>query len=1477
LIWIFGENSVWLALNKKFISDEDMKDYIEYAMLTSPEQLSLQLSISTEARQQWEKMNKLHSQFITLFASEETRPDMNHIGFKIYENASRKFAELREEYEKVKNATEAFRPEPFIMWIYGEPGVGKTFLRDTLASYFYVVHKQHDPTIPDIMETGLTYVRNPADPYVSNYRKHFCFSNDDVGNNRNPNNPEFAEIMGMASTNQMRLPMAELKEKGMLFASKLILLLANSRDVNSNNLILFEEAFNRRRHVVIEMLRPNKDKPGFKTSKKDHGKVRYVIRDPQNSETILHTIPEGEGYCSSEEGIRLLCSFFRNVYIDHVKEQEEFVREKEKTFQKAKLGKTIFDDEEGDVYTDAPKDEIEMQEMTAQSYAVLFKMSLAAEKDPEVAKAFDGYVKNPNYCTRERIWLALAKTGGISREMFDRFTAYVSEKKQVTEKVTKSQLDSVKQWLAPVLTKAQDYVKPIGVVLGLCSAIGAGYGMYQMLFKKDEEVPKVNQQIYDRGPIFRERPLVQSLDILYGKRVDQCFDVKFEKREIPFCHVKMAKVLKDFVKDSDTDAFEYYHLYDALFKRITKRLPGVETEEVSLPILKPLVNIQMYDKGPIFKERPLIQALEVTHGKALSECFDISFETEQIPFMFQQMAGVLTKYASDSSYDAYEYYTLYEAIIKKIRKPINGVRTVRCKLPVLTPKVNIQAFVDIDPRLMFNEKPEVQSACDEIPLLCKNLYVFSYTTSSGRFLRLHGVNLKYNCFLLPWHFFSHYEEGNVVEVKRQGAQGGELLRQCVIPFDAIHRVGDSDWAVVKIDSFNHGKSILQHFATKEDLRQTRVFEGALISYDPYQREHLYISQLGKVYSYDTPIDVVNDDGETVYHRNAYKYKLQTVNGDCGSLLVATDNRMRRKIFGLHFGYSQHLKEAYASIVPQEELIKAVMELVPAVERFEVQDPKIVVTDIQCQANFEKDGLIALETFGTVTDAPMQPKKHKDLFRSPLYGKIYEPEKDLSILSNRDTRMDPELRGGLEIATRNVLGFAPTTTSWPVKHLNMAKSILQSEFQKFDAPTKIEIKDLNWAINGELINGVRVDHCEALNLLTSAGYGLPGKKKKYFKQNVDLTWAIDNPKLQQMIDEQWSSWEEGNAIPTIWTHALKSETLKLEKVRLGKTRTFCVAQAAFLLNFRRLFGSFISAMRNSKIKSFSCLGMDVYSSDWTFLFRALREKGARGLDMDFKNYDRVAITWQLVKAVVEEINAYYNDGPVYARMRLQAAHDLIFSYGLCDGVLTRKYQGNPSGNPMTTELNNAINLLMLVMVVSILKERHRIQETLPSIMKKIAAKFFGDDCIISVDASLEVWLKPAEMQEVYESIGITVTPASKNEDTLGFKPLDQLTFLKCNFVPSGIPQYPWSAGLDKTSIRSLTQFYRSNGRDATMEEAIEENLKLSCEYAYYWGRDFFNEHKQKINGYLQENGIKDFGYIDLEYDDFDSIYKLKLGL
>nr|WPV63445.1 MAG: RNA-dependent RNA polymerase [Wenzhou bat picorna-like virus 4] len=166
---------------------------------------------------------------------------------------------LKTTRDRVVNAS-ATRVEPVVIQLYGEPGVGKSFFVKAIVNA--LSKALHIP--PEIYARGLT---KHWDSFVGQY---FVVYDDFLSDLQGE---DMKELIHIVSSNPFVVPMANVEQKGLRFASPFIILCSNSRDAPLNNgQISNPDAIDRRRHFLVEVKR----KAGFEKLDKYHDGASHL-------------------------------------------------------------------------------------------------------------------------------------------------------------------------------------------------------------------------------------------------------------------------------------------------------------------------------------------------------------------------------------------------------------------------------------------------------------------------------------------------------------------------------------------------------------------------------------------------------------------------------------------------------------------------------------------------------------------------------------------------------------------------------------------------------------------------------------------------------------------------------------------------------------------------------------------------------------------------------------------------------------------------------------------------------------------------------------------------------------------------------------------------------------------------------------------------------------------------------------------------
>lgn len=221
------------------------------------------------------------------------------------------FKTIQELYDIVDiSATQrAERPIPFVVYLVGRPGVGKSFLSNVIPVILAGANEE---------TANLCWTRNPAIQHWDGYTGQYAIKYDDFAAIRNPNaSPgEFGELMSAVSNAQFRLPMAGIPEKGETFRSRMIMITSNAAYPQPND-IEDRDALWRRRHFMCEVrLRPGYEIPGT-------SQVNPAMIDAENSQWIFQRKnPWRDESIGQPMNYRQFLRAMRQEYATHFRNQE---------------------------------------------------------------------------------------------------------------------------------------------------------------------------------------------------------------------------------------------------------------------------------------------------------------------------------------------------------------------------------------------------------------------------------------------------------------------------------------------------------------------------------------------------------------------------------------------------------------------------------------------------------------------------------------------------------------------------------------------------------------------------------------------------------------------------------------------------------------------------------------------------------------------------------------------------------------------------------------------------------------------------------------------------------------------------------------------------------------------------------------------------------------------------------------------------
>jgi len=487
-------------------------------------------------------------------------------------------------------------------------------------------------------------------------------------------------------------------------------------------------------------------------------------------------------------------------------------------------------------------------------------------------------------------------------------------------------------------------------------------------------------------------------------------------------------------------------------------------------------------------------------------------------------------------------------------------------------------------------------------------------------------------------------------------------------------------------------------------------------------------------------------------------------GDCGEPTMCYNTSLNpRNIVGIHASGNETTSDI--TLVTQE-LLQALRSIVPLkraqglVDRFTSEEDlkphkfELPKTAINVRKN----------------KFPTTLARRTAFCKTPYSHCFPEPITAPAVLFSTDPLKSP-LGNAYEAAITLGLKFDPVTNA-------DLRSISHHSAQMLISQNKRCVLSVHEAINGG-------KNIAPMVLDSSPGY--PFVRNGHSTKATLLEGELGNYKMKQelydMYKELYDALAESTEHNVVFIDSLKDELRPLAKVEACMTRLYMAGPMHLTIIGRMLFGAWMHSLnytRKMRPESATCaVGVDINGPELVSWSRFWKDVNYILLAVDLKKYD-----WsqdlQHALPTVEAINRWYNDGAKFATMRINFIKCLYNSTHSILDILYDVLHGNPSGNPLTAQINSVNLESNTALAIYRIASRNGISFKRPEeVLILWKAWFYGDDSLIAIPASWGVTytLLCAELLK----LGFTATPASKGEFNQEVDSLETATFLKREFV------------------------------------------------------------------------------------------------
>lgn len=372
--------------------------------------------------------------------------------------------------------------------------------------------------------------------------------------------------------------------------------------------------------------------------------------------------------------------------------------------------------------------------------------------------------------------------------------------------------------------------------------------------------------------------------------------------------------------------------------------------------------------------------------------------------------------------------------------------------------------------------------------------------------------------------------------------------------------------------------------------------------------------------------------------------------------------------------------------------------------------------------------------------------------------------------------------------------------------------------------------------------------------TSATYEFQLLHKKR-KELWDPDTGFIDEGLRERVKEIYDAASEGKEIVSYATGCMKSELRPLERVYTASTRLFCVVSLSICIFLKMICGDLMAELKEHLGDVGSSVGINPFSYEWMELFSYLGEVDgpmgggdAGGWDMNCK----CVFTYWFEHYLCECYNVARNlKDPRYLRIR--AAARLGIGVVLILGRRAYRVQGMvSSGNFLTSFINSFSNYC----VHRLIWRQVRPDNTW-KFSEHLRIRVYGDDNIWRVSKEASAFWDMFAISECFTKyFGMNYTTPGKDEVTKPFLSIDEFVFLsrRFRFVRHRGHIVMVLAPLEKESIYGMLAWVRKSEL-ATVTEQLQVNVKTACMEMSQYGRVEYEKFVVKLRAWAHKSNFQ----------------------
>lgn len=618
-----------------------------------------------------------------------------------------------------------------------------------------------------------------------------------------------------------------------------------------------------------------------------------------------------------------------------------------------------------------------------------------------------------------------------------------------------------------------------------------------------------------------------------------------------------------------------------------------------------------------------------------------------------------------------------------------------------------------------------------------------------------------------------------------------------------------DLAVVQLPTNAGGfAQAFNHIIDEQDLFRVGDVPAILARYQEssvkdkktgvnYYRELFWLSGIRPE---EALVESTLNASESVMNRGSYTYHAVTFFGDCGSILLACNAGVTKKIVGMHIAGIATMNKGISVAFTKQMISKMMKHFNPTSQ----YGHEVVANTIE-PSILKENGTFLI--YGVEEGRRIMGSTNSSIAPSPAHGALIKsPNKPgyLKPFFNKEgDKIDPMT---LQRSKYGVIRpFVPIDKVQTV--YEAMRTFYSREYRNSPAYYKTPLT------REETIIGIDGDpFINSINRQTAPGYpytyqkdGMPGKTKWFGSDmDYDLTSQayLD---LSKDVDSLIDSILNGVRPKVIWIDTLKDAKIPIAKADVGKTRLFTACPLHYTIAFRQYFLPFIAHCMRNRIDNSISVGVNPTSAEWTQLAQRLLRNGKHVIAGDYSNFDGT-LPVQYVETAVrimadwfctnfENIEKQQRNIINGKTLNEQEFHDFLMNLGTeCvnhlhianheqskDGALIYYVRnGIPSGCPATAILNSIVNHCVLAHSwLSIMDQTP--YATMSSFFENTSSIFYGDDFIMNIRPEvIDMYNQETITPILKKELEMTMTDEAKTGEIVKARTLTEVSFLKRKF-------------------------------------------------------------------------------------------------